>query len=649
VKGLTRDWRCWAIAAMMLALTVLHYAEWLNLPFTLLPSEHFGLSRHSFDRILFLVPVVYAGYAFRLRIGLATALVAFLIMLPRCIALSPARLDALLETDGVLLVGVLACFWFESRSNAREQQQRAIRELESVQENLQTQVRLSRSNAKKLATLNAISGMVSGSLEPERILRGAIDMVMEVMEVEVTLIFLIEEKAAGLRLAAYEGIDEKLAGQIARRDLWRGFNDSVVHQGQPALIENFVNNDGILRSEKIHCMLTVPLRARAVITGTLCVGNRRPRKFLPEDMELLTAIGAQVGIAMENTKLYHKEKQMVAQYRSIFENATEAIWLHDLDGDILTANRATTRLTGYLSGELVHMNAGHFLSTEALADVRQAESRVLSGETAAGEALNERIIRKDSTEVSVRLSLSPIYEDDRLAGFQCIAMDITKERVMEQNLRHYIEAITQAQEQERKRIARELHDDTAQQLIALSHQLEEFSTGNPRLSAADIESLNAFHRRLKEAMYSVRIFSRDLRPPMIDDLGLVPALEWLVEHLNSESRMGIEMKINGAGRRLAPEAELSIFRIVQEALSNVRRHAEATSVNVKLEFGEPGIAVAVEDNGKGFDVPDLVGGFSRQGKLGLAGMEERARLLGAELGIESRPGAGTVIRLRLSK
>jgi signal transduction histidine kinase len=532
MKRLAGNPRFWAIVAMMLALSLLHYVEWLGLADTATPSWHFGLTRHSFDRILFLVPIIYAGYCFRLKAGLTTAAAAFVIMLPRCIWASPAPLDALLEMIGVVLVGISTCFWFESKWRSREQKEQSSRELENAQENLQTQVRLSRSNAKRLATLNAISGMLSRSLEPEQVLGGAVDLVMDVMEVEIALIFTLEHNSQEARLAAHEGISSEFSGQLESSRVWDSVNRPVIQKGLPALIEDVtrtISGEEIMRREKIQSLLTVPLRAKGEITGTLCVGNRRPRQFLPEDVELLTVIGTQIGIAMENTKLYRKEKQM------------------------------------------------------------------------------------------------------------------------EENLRHYIKAVTHAQEEERKRISRELHDETVQQLVALSHQLEEYREGNTRLSEDDLQALTALQQRLKDAMRSIRLFSRDLRPPMIDDLGLVPALEWLAGQLNSENAMNIEMKVEGIEGRLSPDTELSIFRIIQEALNNARRHAQASEVAVNVEFSADSVDILVKDNGRGFLVPDSMGDLSKSGKLGLAGMAERARLIGAELNIQSTPGAGTSVRVHVTR
>ncbi len=647
MKKLARNPRFWPIPVMILALSVLHYAGPLGIPGVSTPGLGSPLSRYSLDQLLFLIPMAYAAYAMRFNIGVATCLVAFLVMVPHAVLFSQYHVDALLEIGGVMVAGLLACFWFEAQRRAVEQKREATKELESVQENLQTQIRLSRSNAKRLATLNSISSMLSRSLEAEHLLRSAIELVTEVMEVEVAMIYTLDKDFPQLRLAAFDGVSDRFVAEAKSLSLDVGFSARVVRTGEPVLVDDASDDPGlsreILSKEKLRAELIVPLRSKGVITGTLCVANRRPRHFLPEEIELLTAIGAQIGVALDNTDLYRQEQLIAEQYRAIFDNAAEAIWLQDLQGEIVKANQAAARLTGYGVEELLHLSQIRLLPDRAQGAVLNTERIVLGSDMQAGEPYDQRMTRKDGSEVLVRVGSSPIYEGGQLVGYQYIATDVTKERLMQESLRHYIEAITKAQEEERKRIARELHDETAQQLVALSHQLDDFIGHNYGLSAEDLHVLKAWRLRLSQALQGVRLFSRDLRPPMIDDLGLVASLEWLTGQVSSESKMEVALKVAGAQRRLTPETELLLFRIVQEALNNARRHAEASSVEVAIEFGEHSVSAVVTDNGKGFQMPGSVGDLSRAGKLGLMGIEERAHLLGASLTIDSSPGRGTRI------
>ena len=647
-KRVVRSAHFWLILVMLAAISILHYAEQLGIWGTVSPSYHFGLDRHALDRILFLVPIIYAGYKFRLQAGLTTSFVALVIMLPRALFISPSPIDALLESVSIPLIGALACLWFEAQLKAKKQRQQATIELEAVQHELQSYVRLSRSNEKRLATLNAISSMLSRSFELEEVLQSALDLVVEVMEAEVALVFFLDEGAQELRLMAYEGVSDKFAQDIDRMKLGEGFNGQVAVTGQPLIVENASRDSRltrqVVREEKIEATLIVPLKATGSIIGTLCVANRRPRQFFVEEIELLTAIGSQAGITIENARFYREQQRTAQQYQDIFRNASDSIWVQDLEGNILRANKATAKLTGYSTEELTHMNVARFLTEQELDLAKEVRSKLLRGEL-IDEPYEQRLIRRDGREAFLKLSSSLVLSDGQPVGFQHVARDVTEEQRMQENLRFYLQQVTRAQEEERKRIARELHDETAQSLVAISHQLEVLASNNKHLSADDMELLNNLREQVKNALQGVRRFSQDLRLPILDDLGLLPALEWLTN--NSEKEYGIktELRAIGTQRRLSSEAEILLFRIIQEAVNNAGRHGKASWVEVTIKFDEDKIVATVRDNGKGFELPRTLGELARTGKLGLAGMEERARLLGGSLAVQSEPGKGTTVVL----
>ena len=211
-----------------------------------------------------------------------------------------------------------------------------------------------------------------------------------------------------------------------------------------------------------------------------------------------------------------------------------------------------------------------------------------------------------------------------------------------ENMRFYVRQITRAQEDERKRIARELHDETAQALIDLSRRLDDLATSGEQLSESTIERLEELHELIDGIWRGIRRFSRDLRPSVLDYLGLLPALEGLMADVK-EDGIETELRVCGDRRRLPPEAELALFRIVQEALSNVRRHSQASQVVTTVEFDRGRTRITVEDNGQGFEVPERTGDLVVTGKLGLAGMHERAQLLGGTLTVRSELGKGTSV------
>lgn len=222
-------------------------------------------------------------------------------------------------------------------------------------------------------------------------------------------------------------------------------------------------------------------------------------------------------------------------------------------------------------------------------------------------------------------------------------IDVTERKNAEENLKFYLKEITKAQEEERKRIARELHDETAQNLIALLHQLENLLNSKDQLPLKEAQSLWKFYEQIRDVLQEVRHFSRDLRPSILDDLGLLPALEWLAEDLKANYWVETSLQVTGKERRLSTEAELLLFRIVQESLRNVAKHAKADHASVTVEFADNKIMITVTDDGTGFQLPDNLAALPHIGKLGLTGLQERVQLLGGELNIKSELNKGTTI------
>jgi len=221
--------------------------------------------------------------------------------------------------------------------------------------------------------------------------------------------------------------------------------------------------------------------------------------------------------------------------------------------------------------------------------------------------------------------------------------DATERKRAEENLRYHLQQITKAQEEERKRIARELHDDTAQVLGSLLRQLDNFIRKKHGFTPNEVLFLKDLQTQLNRGLQSMQRFVQDLRPSLLDDLGLIPAVRSLVKGLQESDGIDTKLKIVGGERRFSPEVELLLFRIVQEALNNIRRHAHASEAQVLMKFDGDEVKVTVSDNGRGFELRGGVDDLPRIGKLGLAGMMERARLLSGTLKVKSTPGKGTTL------
>jgi PAS domain S-box-containing protein len=329
-------------------------------------------------------------------------------------------------------------------------------------------------------------------------------------------------------------------------------------------------------------------------------------------------------------------------YKYLFENANDAIWVHDMKGDIVAANRACAKLTGYAQDELPGKNVRQFLSGDFLDFAKEVRRKLLKGEPLE-QPYEQQLLRKDGVTRIMKMVTSLVVIDGDVQGFQHIARDITEERRLQENIRLHTQLCMRAQERERERIALELHDDVAEPLLLVSQRLDMFVSGpGAKLSASYRQRIEDLRILADEAIERLRRCAQDLRPRILDDLGLTAALEWMADDLKKRGING-HVVVQGAEWSLPDEVQLLLFRIAQEALKNIRRHAEASSVWITMEFGSEKVILTIRDNGKGFELPGKVEDLARTGKLGLAGMQERATLLGGKLRLQSEPGEGTSV------
>lgn len=233
-------------------------------------------------------------------------------------------------------------------------------------------------------------------------------------------------------------------------------------------------------------------------------------------------------------------------------------------------------------------------------------------------------------------------------GTQVIFRDIT-ERVRAREARMQLQLrLLDAQEEERCRLSRELHDQMGQHLPALMLGLEALSQAGQSapLDADRLQRLKDLVRRMARDTHAL---ARDLRPPVLDDFGLQVALSNYLEGWSERYEIEADFHSNGFQRdeRLPPHVEITLFRTAQEALTNVGKHAQAAHVSLILKRSRDEVLAIVEDDGKGFDVEAVRNESISEGRLGLLGMQERVELVGGTLEIESAPGAGTTVAIRI--
>ena len=483
----------WGVALLMGVTTALHYLspQVRSLP---LGVDAF-LRRHAVERVVFLLPITLTAHVFGRRGGLITLFLALCAMLPRVIWISPYPVDALLETAIVTLASYCVIWVFDARDREKVLRQQAV---------------------SRLSAVNEIAGLVTGSPNLNEIIHVVLDRTVEVVDAEAGLLFILDQRTQDLTLAAHRGVPAEFVEQLCQSRSGERLCEQVARSGELLIVQEappYVVNPA---PETTYVQAIIPLKSRDRVRGVLALVCRRPSRPLSDEELLLTAIGNEIGVAIENAQLYER-------------------------------------------------------------------------------------------------------------------------------MRSYARAITRAQEDERLRIARELHDETIQMLVALARQLEALDTLPEMLPAAAKARVRAQRELVSRTLRGLRRFVRDLRPPVLDQLGLVAALRELTADIRETYGIHATLDVEGDVKRLRPEQELVLFRIAQEALNNIRQHAGASQATVHLAFEPSDVQMAIEDNGGGFDAPESVSDLVPSGRLGLIGMDERARALGGTLSIRSEPGRGTTV------
>ena len=351
-------------------------------------------------------------------------------------------------------------------------------------------------------------------------------------------------------------------------------------------------------------------------------------------------------------------KESEGKYRTLVEQSEQGICILQ-NGRIVFANKALSKINGYSRTEMYAMSPKKLLSLVHPGDRELYIKRVR--ERTEGKRLRPkheyRAIRKDGTEIWFETYSKRILYKGQTA-IQSTMVDMTDRKQWENKLQEskeslsfYLSQINQAQEEERKRIARELHDDTIQEIVALSRQLDNLidkKIGPEEERRENRRLIEEAQHKVDTILKGIRRFTRDLRPSILDDLGVVPALEWLTTDIFEQFKIPIKISIRGKEQRIPSDAALVMFRIAQESLRNACSHSGATHIQVDLKYTSQKVTLSITDNGQGFDLPEDTASLIRRGKLGVAGMYERAQLIGANLSIKSKSNKGTSVTLEVN-
>jgi PAS domain S-box-containing protein len=348
------------------------------------------------------------------------------------------------------------------------------------------------------------------------------------------------------------------------------------------------------------------------------------------------------------TSLVDRLQKQKALLDELFEQAPEAVALMSMDNQVVRVNREFTRVFGYSPHETLGRRLSDLIVPKEARDEEQRYADLVEqGQPVDAEGIR---LRKDGSRLHVSMVRVPVSVPGGKIGIYAIYRDITDRKRAEQTLQEYVDRLQtisrrllEVQEAERHHLARELHDEVGQMLTGLGMLLKPEGE-QPDLSLSS--RIQQARSLAEELLEKVRGLSFDLRPAALDQLGLVPALLALFERYKKQTGVEVAFKHQGVEERFAPELETTAYRIVQEALTNVVRHAGVDRVSVRVWATGEMLGMQIEDRGRGFDAEAAL---APPRSSGLAGLQERVLLLNGHVAIESRPGAGTQITAELPR
>ncbi|HNS52126.1 MAG TPA: GAF domain-containing protein [Anaerolineae bacterium] len=583
----------------------------------------------------------------------------------------------------------------------------------------------------ELAVLNSIAAVVSGSLDLKEILSAALGKTLDATAMDFGTAYSVEgdaERTFSGSESSANGLDT--AGQdlvrevaevsrgtkshpssadhlqlLAHRGVSAGYahlvrhlplpgSAALTHIGKPLvwLVEEVIPADTdlrrVLEQEGCRQVVTVPLVAKSSLVGAINLGTRTPRSFAPEQLTLLAAIGQQVGLAVDNARLYEAQqsrREEAERRRRVAEGLRDILAILNSNrplGEIL--DYIVTHASGLLGSDgttlcrldrksqLLTIQASHGLSAEFLEHMAFQVGRVsiiseavVTRRPTATSNLAERLAHPDipveAREMAARFSatyrtvlavpillrsevygaLALYYQAERQFSDEEINLSVTfadQAALAIENARLREQVEQAAAMQERGRLARELHDSVTQSLYSVTMYTEAAARLLPPSLEAAAEHLRDARDTAQEALREMRLMIYQLRPPVLEKGGLAVALQVRLDAVERRGGMRADLIVEGEDR-LSPSVQAELHQIAHEALNNALKHAHARQVKVHLEFGDAVARLAVQDDGLGFDPEDAKAG----GGLGLPGMRERAQKIGGQLEIESAPGRGARI------
>jgi PAS domain S-box-containing protein len=597
-----------------------------------------------------------------------------------------------IETAGHL-VGIAI-----EHQQAQEALVRSEAELRVAYESLERRVQ---ERTRELAALNSIAGVASQSLDLHEIMRDALDQTMQVCGMDAGAAYELDDDSQTLALVAAKGLSEEFTQRMgARVPLQAALPGQTLAADRPLVRQvahDYAEGESkqVVLREGLESLFTVPLVAKGKIVGAFGFGSRKPRALTTEESALFSAVGRQVGIAVENAQFYRRERerhQEAERRRLVAEGMREIIavlnskqTLRDILDFIATQACRVLASDAAIIFRLQEKNGPLVIqSTFGLPDLHFSNLRFSIREGATWQALIERRpqfisdaagARKTTLERQMPVSperawamrmfdaypsvlaaplivkgedygvLTLFYRAPREFSEEEISLSsavANQAALAIESARLHEQAQQMATTAERSRLARELHDSVTQSLYSVMLYAEAAARS---LADKEIAEAGDFLKELRDtsqdALREMRLLIFELRPPTLEKDGLIGALRTRLNAVEGRGGMKTELHVNDDRRaeQLPFSLQEAVYHIVQEALNNVIRHAHAQSVRVCLELSEKAIQLQVSDDGIGFDPQSA----DESSGLGLRGMRERVQRIGGSVQITSAPGKGTLV------
>jgi PAS domain S-box-containing protein len=491
---------------------------------------------------------------------------------------------------------------------------------------------------------------------------------------DLSAVCLLEPGSSHLSLVASHDGDAARAlrlQELAEKEIDYGgrecLENAVISSGVPALVA-IDHRAPAPRSmmfgrfiDQMECpsVLMVPLLGRTGPMGAVTV-FRRPGgpDYTQGDRSFLVDVANRTALAVENCLLFDSLQAEISarvttsqaldlseeRFQSIFESTSLGIKILDLNGNILQTNAAFERIIGYSEAEILGRRFYDFLHPADMARAVSVFQR-LKRDDIPSLRFQHRAIHKNGSTVSVNAVFSAVRKgggDHSLAFIVSILEDETEQKKFEAEMTELKNRLQSTMELERLRLAHELHDGPMQGLYSVIYELEELRS---KADAETQESLRDLSQNVNEVLNELRNTAKELRPPTISQFGLEKTIRSYIGDVQEKHpELKVHLSLARDHQLLPEDVRLALFRVLQQSVTNIIRHADATEIRIGFSFDAEEARLEVSDNGRGFQVPSSWIDLVREGHFGLAGAAERMSALGGTFAVESRPHEVTTVR-----